>query len=198
MKFIVWLIAGLLISNLSFGQSTKYMVEGDSHLVLSGTSNIHDWEMEANVKNCSIILGKSENPNVMEIKEVNFQLPVVDLKSEHKKMDDNAYKALNASKAPVIQFKAYPDQKIALQNGEMKGNLKGMLEIAGTQKEVNLELKGKVENLSEMAFQFKVPIVMEDYKVEPPVLMFGAISTGSKVLITFDLFFKESNQISSK
>lgn len=193
-QIFIW----ILIANSAFAQSTKFTAETKSNLILSGTSNVHDWQMEADVNNCFIVVETSDNSNSIELNEVSFQLPITNLKSEHKKLDDNAYKALKASDFPEIRFTGDPNQKLFISNGKITGVVNGILEIAGTKKKISLKLSGKVENKSQLAFQLSVPLVMEDYNVEPPVLMFGAISTGSSIKIVFELFFKESNQLSIK
>lgn len=178
--------------NLGYSQSVTYEVTAESNVQISGTSSMHDWKMHAPVKNCRIELNGSSAENVLELVNVEFQLLLDQLKSEHKKMDDIALKALKSKEHPTIHFQS--NTHLTLTTNGTATVVKGILEIAGTKKEVELTVVAKKDVQSDLIIQFEFPIHMEDYDVEPPSLMFGAITTGSDIIASFELYFNKLNQ----
>lgn len=151
-----------------------------SNVVIEGTSNIHDWEMDVEDLISEIhFLESSEN----EIESVTFQAPVKGLKSGKGKMDKNTYEALKADEYSTIKFESTSIKK---SNG--KYYAKGNLSIAGTTKnvEIPLELSKKDGKIS-LVTDYKINML--DYNVEPPTAMFGTIKTGESVVVKFNLIY---------
>ncbi len=194
LKPILSFVLVLLGLNFGFSQTVSYHVNGESKVQLSGTSSLHDWQMDASIENCKIEIINSEQKDVMELKRVEFQLPGISLKSEHKKMDEIAQKALKVKEYSLISFTTKSIQKLSVNNQEIIGSVFGDLEIAGVKKEVELKVSGRQENDSQIIFQFKFPFNMEDFNVEPPSFMFGAVTTGSDIQTEFVLHFNKSKQ----
>lgn len=180
-----------IASNLVFGQSLSYVAKSGSKVIITGTSSLHDWLMEAEVKNCEIQLIEGAESFAFELHNVEFQLPVVQLKSEHSKMDGNAQKALKFKKFPNIIFTISEVQNIVASEEGVQNPIKGVLEIAGIKKAVVLNAVVKVNADSSLEFHFTHPIHMEDYAVEPPSFMFGAVTTGSDIQAEFSLNFNK-------
>lgn len=175
--------------NSGFSQAVTYKVFADSKVQITGTSSLHDWEMDASIQQCTLEISNTPEDHVLEILGIEFQLPVDQLKSEHKKMDDVAQKALKMNDFASIKFKSNTPQKININSSGIRNTIKGVLEIAGVKKEVELDVLAK--NDQGLSFQFAFPIHMEDYEVEPPRLMFGAITTGSDIVANFELHFNK-------
>jgi polyisoprenoid-binding protein YceI len=60
-----------------------------------------------------------------------------------------------------------------------------MLTIAGTEREVALDLKTEPKD-STLIVRGELPIVMTDYGVKPPVALLGMLKTDPKVTVTFE------------
>jgi len=185
-----WILSFVFFLNPAFGQVKTFQSTNQSKVVLTGTSSLHDWEMEAALEQCS--LQAEITATSIIINQVSFKLPVQTLKSEHTKMDDNAYKALKSKKYPDIKFLTNTPQVLQLSEKEIKGTISGVLEIAGVEKPVELKLTGKQIDSSHFNIQFVFPFDMELFNVDPPSLMFGAITTGKDVKTSFDLIFNEN------
>lgn len=94
-------------------------------IVVTGTSPMHDWEMNGSAATFS---GTVSN-NV--INNVTFTMPVKNLKSKKGKMMDNkAYDALKSDKSPNISFTA-----TSINVG--KSDASGTLTIAGVSKNIS-------------------------------------------------------------
>jgi len=196
-KYLKVILGFVLISfgiNFGFAQSVSFDVSPESKVLITGTSSLHDWQMEAPIGNCRIEISSSTQENVLNLENVVFQLQVDKLKSEHKQMDNNAYKALKSKEYPNIKFSTNKLQVLNLSVEGTENTVKGILEIAGVKREIELKLIAESKSESDLLFHFTFPIHMEDYTVEPPSFMFGAVTTGSDMLASFELNFNKLNQ----
>src|SRR5438876_615961 len=98
------LIALLFLGGtMSANAQTKYSVRS-MDVKLEGTSTLHDWTMTASSGNSEGIFSFAGNDKLTSISGLSFSLPAKSLKSEHKAMDNNTYKALKADENPNISF----------------------------------------------------------------------------------------------
>src|SRR6478609_7511764 len=97
------LIAG---AAMTANAQSRAILAPASKMWIEGTSNVHDWKVEANNIDAQIELdaaGLAAAPAKM-VKKVTITIPVKSLKSEHDKMDDNIRKALKADKYAEIVY----------------------------------------------------------------------------------------------
>src|SRR5512142_3235982 len=100
-KFSLLFVTLVAVSTVSNAQ-VKYQSVGGVKLVIEGTSNIHDWDMKSDKGSCSSIFDITKTGTINGVSYINFNVPAESLKSEHKGMDKNTYKALNTEKYPSI------------------------------------------------------------------------------------------------
>jgi polyisoprenoid-binding protein YceI len=187
----------LIVQGISFGfsQNVSFEASSESKLTITGTSSLHDWQMEAAIENCKIEIANYEEQTDLNIIDIVFQIPVVQLKSEHKKMDALAQKALKSDSFPIIRFQSDNLQPIFLGDNSTPSSVIGVLEIAGVAKEIELSVLSEKDSSSRLKFQFSVPINMVDHGVKPPSFMFGTFTTGSEVLVSFELYLNKLKQL---
>ena len=97
-------------------------------------------------------------------------------------MDKNAYSALKTDKNKQITFQ--------LASGKIEGKTircVGSLTIAGTTKQIDVDATYTI--LSDGSIQCKgsKKLAMRDYNVEPPSFMFGTVTTGNEITVSFDV-----------
>jgi polyisoprenoid-binding protein YceI len=179
-------VCSLLISTGSNGQ-TKYQSNGGVKLTIEGTSNIHDWDMKSNKGACTAEFKFNSTGQLTGLTTLHFSVPAESLKSEHKSMDKNTYKALNTDKYNAISFTA--SNAVAQPNG--KGGYvltaRGNLTISGVTRVVDLTATGTMNPDKTITYTGSYKLKMTDYKVTPPTMMFGAIKTGDAITVKFDL-----------
>lgn len=192
----IFLFALILVvgSNSLSSQVLTFQSTERSKVIIEGTSSLHDWQMESSLDNCKLRIKDLPSDGTLELVEVEFSLPVTQLKSEHKNMDANAHKALKVKDFPNIRFEINRHQEMVIDVAGKKNEIVGILEIAGVKKEVVLEVIGRLNSASQLVFEFSTPIQMEDFNVKPPSFMFGAVTTGSSVLASFEMYFNNLNQ----
>jgi hypothetical protein len=182
-------IAGLLLSGSVAGQ-TKYQSAGGVKLVIEGTSNIHDWDMSSDKGSCTatFVLNNSGIPTGLDA--LNFTVPAESLKSEHKAMDKNTYKALSTDKYAVISFTAVSATIRPTGGSGYQLSAKGKLTISGVTKDVQLTATGIMNPDRSITYSGAYQLKMTDFKVDPPTIMFGSIKTGDNITVKFNLVLK--------
>lgn len=164
-----------------------------SNLKIEGTSNVHDWEIEAKNQQGKLV-AQLEDGNLKNIDQLEFTVISESLKSGKNGMDKNTYKALNTGKYKNITYNLTKVNKVDCSTaGNCKVNTSGNLTIAGTTRPINLIFDASVsgENVTLTgATAFK----MTQYKIDPPTAVFGTIKTGDLVNIKFDACFQNNSQ----
>jgi polyisoprenoid-binding protein YceI len=160
-----------------------------SKMWIEGTSNVHDWKMEATQIDAQIELdaaGLAAAPAQM-LKSVKLTIPAKALKSEHDKMDDNARKALKADKNPDI---IYILKAIEAVTAETKDGFTlkaaGTLNIAGVENAVTADIVATRQADGSIKATGTVPVKMTAFQMKPPTAMLGAIRCGDEVKVKFD------------
>ena len=177
---IILAIAFALISLNSQGQS-RY-AQSSARLTISGTSSLHDWTMKSESTTCDAVFQINSQGDPLQLASMVVSVSSESLKSGKSGMDKNAYSALKTDKNKQITFQ--------LASGEIKGKTircVGSLTIAGTTKQIDLDATYIL--LSDGSIQCKgsKKLAMRDYDVEPPSFMFGTVTTGNEITVSFEV-----------
>ena len=184
-------IIGIAIMFLGISSSLyaqEYTLDSQkSSLIVYGTSNIHDWEIDAENQTGTLAI---ETANKLQIKKLNIVLEVEGLKSGKGGMDKNTYKALNLKKYTTIEFQFLSTEEVSeLKNGSYSFKTKGNLKISGVTKMISLEFILH-KNDNEVKLVGEKTIKMTDFNVDPPKALLGTIKTGNEVTIKFNTILK--------
>src|SRR4030095_6428301 len=95
---------------------------------------------------CSSTFDISKTGTLNGVSYINFTVPAESLKSEHKGMDKNTYKALNTEKYSNISFTASAVSIKPMGTIGYVLTAKGRLTISGVTKEVVLTATGTMNN----------------------------------------------------
>jgi polyisoprenoid-binding protein YceI len=151
-------------------------------IVIEGTSNIHDWEMDVEKVDGFI---QFNTDNDFNINDISLSIPVKSLKSGKGKMDSNTYEALKEKKNSHIRFSFIETTSIEKTGvSTYKAIVKGNLSIAGTTQIVSIPL---IINTDKKNLTANYNLKMTDYNVSPPTAVFGTIKTGDSVQLNFNL-----------
>ena len=186
-------ILALALSFIAFTNATNaqtYKSVAGSLLKVEGTSNLHDWVMQAqNVPAEAELTFKGEQ--LQNINALNITLPVTNLKAKEDLMNTRAYKALNAEKYNKITFKLSSATVSPAQNNQYTVKANGVLTISGVSKDVALQVKA-VENADgSITFTGSRKIKMSEFGIKPPSFMLGALKVGDEVTVDFTLKLKK-------
>ncbi|MEO5681285.1 MAG: YceI family protein [Chitinophagaceae bacterium] len=165
----------------------KYRAKDDLNIVVSGTSSLHDWDMKTSRGESTATMVLNDNGKLTGLTALNFTVPAETLKSEHKSMDKNAYKAMKTDKNADISYtlssaSVQPDGTIKCQ---------GKLSIAGTTIEAGLNATALVNADNSISVKGSKKISMKEFNMVPPTFMMGTIKTGNDVTVQFNLTLRK-------
>lgn len=183
-KVIITLILSFSFAT-AFAQSYS-LVPDQSEVMITGTSNVHDWESDAEefTGTASIDI---QNDSLVSISDLKFNVVVDGIKSGKGGMDKKTYDALNKKKHPNITF-------VLSDISEINANsliANGELTISGVTNTIQMEVEYSILPDGTVSFKGTQPINMTNYKVDPPTAMFGAIKAGEEVEVIFDAKFAQ-------
>lgn len=164
-----------------------YTVAPGSQISVAGTSNLHDWTMNATKFSVdgklTVVSG--------ELKDINslvFVLPVKNLKSKESLMDTRAYKTLNEETYDKMIFKL---TNATVVEAQKVVKVTGNLTIAGVTKAIALQANYVVAADESVTFKGSRGIKMSDFKIKAPSFMMGALKTGDDLNINITLKLKK-------
>jgi polyisoprenoid-binding protein YceI len=190
MKRIIFLVLLTLGLSALVNAQTKYHASY-TKVAIAGTSTFHDWDMISDKANCDIAFN-FDGANITGVSSLLFTVKAESLKSDHKGLDKNAYKALNSEKYPEISFtSSYANVRASGPNSYVI-SAKGKMTISGTVKEVWLAATCTV-NPQDLSIQStgSLKIKMSEYNVEPPTFMLGAMKTGDEITVKYNVNLKK-------
>lgn len=193
----LWMALALGLGQTSnlFAAELKALIAGpSSQLWLTGDSTLHTFASSATAVEVSGSVepapaGLSEAAvEKGAVKALDVVIPVEKLKSGEKGLDRNMYRALKSDANKEIKFHL-EGYEVAASSAPITLKAKGKLSIAG--KENPVELHAAVRfGAGELVVSGTQDILMTDYGVTPPKLMFGAIKVKNKIVVHYDLHLR--------
>jgi hypothetical protein len=155
-------------------------------LKVSGTSNVHDWEMKTQ---SGIVSGQFlfKDGVLQELKSLDFDLLVNNLKSKDKQMDSRAYKTLKADQYNKFTYKLTSAVVSAQQKDQYQIKAEGRLTISGVTVTIPMNVRCTVNPDGSIQIVGTRKMKMTDFKIAPPSFMLGALKTGDDLTIDFNL-----------
>ncbi len=188
----IFIAAGFFLAmQLVQAQSSFKVDNSNSSITITGTSNVHDWEMKAAGMTVSMVLD-SEGENVKNISEVEFSMPAKNLSSHNSIMDKKTWEAIQADKYKTIKFSLSGVNGLTVDRDQIKGIAQGTLSIAGKSNTVTIPFSGSIKGGTNISIEGSKEIKLQDFDVEPPTAMMGTLKTGETVNIIFNLQFKSA------
>jgi len=166
---------------------------GDPDIKVLGTSNLHNWSMEAKDLSCSakFTFGPVAGNLPSGLTSFDLTIPVHNLKSGESLMDSRAYTAMKADKFATITYAQASATILPGQNGQFQIKSTGNLTIAGVTQPVVVTANCHANPDGSIACNGSQQIKMTDYQIKPPSFMLGALKTGDALTINFSLTLKK-------
>lgn len=182
-------------------QPKAFTIEPLSKLWVDGTSTLHSFTFEAKqidgtLKANSLFVSRTSAEQGEVIDQMEVTIPVVKLESEHSGMNSNMQEAMKADKFPNISYRLVSAElkKSGGSTGISVFTTEGYLKIAGVEKMIEIEVSVKRLSSGEVELTGSKDLLMTDFGIDPPTMMFGTIKTGNKVTVHFDLKLTERNE----
>lgn len=156
-------------------------------MTVAGTSSVHDWESNVTKLTAEGKMTVSGS-NIEKLQSLQVTVPAKSIVSTKGKiMDNKTYEALKADANPNISFQLSEMESITPAGSNYTVKAKGNLTIAGVKKPVSMSVTASVASNGQVMFKGSKKINMEDFGMEPPKAMAGAIKVGPEVTIAFEL-----------
>lgn len=179
-------LVSILVMVAAAGYSQTTYTITNHNLQVLGTSNVHDWVINAETVKGDVKITMSED-GAFTINSLVVEIPVAGLKSEKGNlMDKKTYKALLADDHPLIRF------TVKSNSGALSGDrVSGMLCIAGVEKWITLDGEWRELPNRSMVYTGSKAMKMTDFGIDPPTAMLGAMKTGDDITVEFSVTLQE-------
>ncbi|MBC7914202.1 MAG: YceI family protein [Pyrinomonadaceae bacterium] len=180
------LVLVISLNAFTVNEQTPFKSTTGSQIKVIGTSNIHDWTMNASSFVCegNYIL---KGGQLQDITSLSFSLPVVNLKGKEDLLNSRAHKALKASEYSKITFKL---TNAVVQSQQKTIKATGNLTIGGVTNPITFNSTYTLSG-DEIICKGSKSIKMSEYGIKPPTFMLGALKVANEV--TIDLAIKLKN-----
>ena len=171
------------------------ILQAGSFLYLEGDSTLHKYQMNANALRGSAIVkslsgGLEKALKTSQVESMTLIVPVDNLKSREKGLDENAYKALKPKENPEITFSLDSLSLAKAKEGPTVMTAKGNLTIAGTKAPIILT-GDAVFTGNQVRLTGTQKLKMSDFKIVPPSisLVVTSIDCKDEIEIHYDVIF---------
>ena len=188
----VWGLAIIFLTLAGSLRAQDVYRAADPDIKVLGTSNLHNWSMEAKDITGSAKFGfAAGGGEPQSLTALDLSIPVHNLKSGESSMDSRAYTALKADKFGMITFTSASAVIVPGQKNQFQVKSTGSMTIAGVTQPVVLTAACQVNADGSIACSGSAQLKMTDYQMKPPSFMLGALKTGDALTIDFSLTLKK-------
>lgn len=187
MKPILKIIRTLLVSIALLGQANaaeKYT--GTCNVVFEGDSTLHAFT--GDITNVTVVVICDTNAAGVAVLNTRLEIAPKQLTTHHEKRDKNMYVMFKpdsfpklfavVTNAPLAAAKLTPTEAAGTA-----GTLPVQLTFCGITKEVSAKTTNPKPVADGWEFDLQTDVSLKTFKLEPPSVMFGAISVADKVVI---------------
>lgn len=178
----ILLLLALGLITMSLHGQNRYSQSNSASITVAGTSTIHNWRMISKNVTSSADFETNASGEVVKLNSLQVILDAESLKSGKSGMDKNAYSALMTDKYKQITFQIVFAK---IEAGVIQ--CQGKLKIAGVIKDVSLKTTYTMQPGGMLQAKGSTTLLMSDYGIEPPTFMFGSVTTGDEITISFDV-----------
>ncbi len=179
----------LLGSSASTGlQRYKYHAH---QMTIEGRSNWQTWTLEVKEVGIQADLKITEKgfislvgPVVLMAKAAHISAPRPSL------MDRNVVRTLKADDHPYISFNLLQIDTRDLQYGVTLLKTKGMLTIAGVEREIEMDVFARVLPNADVEVWGMKDLEMQHFNINPPSAFFGIIRADGRIKVNFDIIMR--------
>lgn len=172
-------LAFVLVWKSSSAQ-VAYIQSRDSQITIEGTSTLHDWSMTSTEVKYQVQFEIGDEGKPERLNALTFSVPFESFKSGSNALDKNAYSTMDTEVHKLITFKM-----TSAVVGPEKIHCVGNLTIAGATNPIDLDANYFVSNNRAIVCSGLKNLKMSDFKIDPPVFMFGTVRTDDEIKINF-------------
>jgi len=181
-------------------QSVRVAARPDSKLWLEGTSNLRGWKCHAATLDAWVTASDrlDADPSSLagQLENVTIRVPVESLKCGNGRMDRGLYKALSADDPRARFITGRFNVMSSTEASEPSLRTIGTVSVAGREKTLGVDVRTHRAADGSIVAEGAVPVLMTDFGIAPPTAFFGALRTGNRVLVRFELHMPAGSVLS--
>ncbi len=175
-------------------------LQAGSAVYMNGNSTLHSYQMNAHALKGSAVLKAFADKDLLkvlqkgQIKALTVTVPVISFKSRESGLDTNAYKALNSTQYPDIQFKLVSETlKPGATDGTYVMTAPGTVTVAGESSPVTLSGDVTVAD-NQVRFKGIQKLKFSDFKIKDPsaTVLIVTITCADEFEVDYDILFGKS------
>lgn len=168
----ITVLSFLLVAQTSSAQTNyKLAASGENNVKVSGTSNVHDWTMNASGLESSGVFKFNGKEELIDVASLKFTVMAKSLKSGKSSMDSRTYKVIKADEFPKIAYQLTAANVTPLQVGKYTVHTTGNLTIAGKTQAITMKVMVTVNSDRSITCHGTEKLILTDYGIDPPSFM---------------------------
>jgi polyisoprenoid-binding protein YceI len=170
-----------------------YTVTDASTMTIYGSANVTDWEAKVNTIRGEISIRNGDQTDFTDadpswLKSVRISMPVEDIDSDSRRMNNNMHGYLKKDQHPAITYRLVEVQELALAgNPGIVLTVRGIVTAAGVEKEIVHDVEIVRNESGGLVVSGSQDLLMTDFGIDPPTAMLGSIRSRDEMTITFEL-----------
>jgi hypothetical protein len=185
------LAAVLLLPQPASAQNTpQTRLLPESRVWVEGTSNRENWTVNATAVD-GFVAFESAAQNALRLRGGRFSVPSAMEGGRGPIMDRLMHGTLKSTEHPNIVYELISAEATPAGNGKFRVATRGRVTLAGVTKEIEGAAEAERVAGGNLRFIGSYPLQMSDYGLTAPTAMFGALRTGDRVVVHYDLLVKQ-------
>ena len=186
------LFNGFLIAvfTVLFCQSSPQLDSVRSKMSITGTSTLHDWEIDVTQFTSDLTLADTDT---FAINTFKLSVFVESLRSGKESMDENTWEELKYEDYPFISYELNRIKTVDRTDQSFQLLSVGKLTVAGVEKMISLDTKIEISNDS-IHIRGEKMLKMTEFGMDPPTMFLGTIRTGNEVVVHYNLYFSNNKR----
>ena len=187
------LTLGAAVGGAQTAPAVRMQLQAGSEISFTGTSTLHGFTCKTTQFDAQLSVDPEYASNLSDLARpigaVSVTIPVRSLNCGNKGLESNMLKALKADQNATITFRldTYEIDAASRTDNAFTAQAAGSLKIAGTERPIQLRVRGERHPDGAVRARGERDLLMSDFGIRPPTMMLGAVKTGDRVVVRFDL-----------
>jgi hypothetical protein len=196
-KYSIPLLTFLLLH--FYGNTTDKKNAGEiedckNYISIHGSSNINQFQFV----NYNLKINPSTNASEDQANYQHIRIPVYDFTGPNDRMLNDFYEMVSASEYPYIQISIEPKEKADFDETSGNTNFRTVISLAGQSRNYIVPCDILFCENSEYILKGELEVELTDFKIKPPVKVFGAVKVSNEVFINFAFKLKNEEALTEK
>lgn len=187
------LTLGAAVGGAQTSSGVRLELQPGSEISFTGTSTLHGFSCKTTQFEAQLSVDPEYATNLADLARpigaVSVTIPVRSLDCGNKGLQSNMLKALKADQHATISFRldSYEINGATRTETAFTAEAVGALRIAGRERPVQLRVRGERHPDGAVRARGERDLLMSDFGIRPPTMMLGAVKTGDRIIVKFDL-----------